>query len=45
MAIGLYRWKMGKKIANGRPLDKLFVSEDEVLDTVERAILFSAMRG
>ncbi len=37
------RW--GKKIANGRPLDKLFVSEDEVLDTVERAILFFRDEG
>jgi len=34
-----------KKIANGRPLDKLFVSEDEVLDTVERAILFFRDEG
>lgn len=30
------RW--GKKIACGRPLSKLFTSEDEVIDTVERAI-------
>ncbi len=37
------RW--GKKIANGRPLDKLFVSEEEVLDTVERAILFFRDEG
>ncbi len=37
------RW--GKKIANGRPLDKLFTSEDEVLDTVERAILFFRDEG
>lgn len=36
---------MGKKIANGRPLDKLFVSEEEVLDTVERAILFFRDEG
>ena len=32
------RW--GKKMANGIPLSKIFTSEEEVLDTVERAILF-----
>ena len=37
------RW--GKKIANGRPLDKLFTNEEEVLDTVERAILFFRDEG
>ena len=37
------RW--GKKIANGRPLDKLFVNEEEVLDTVERAILLFRDEG
>ncbi|MBD5145873.1 MAG: FAD-dependent oxidoreductase [Ruminococcus sp.] len=37
------RW--GKKIANGRPLEKLFTSEDEVMDTVERAILFFRDEG
>ena len=37
------RW--GKKIANGRALDKLFTSEEEVLDTVERAILFFRDEG
>ncbi len=37
------RW--GKKIANGRPLDKLFTSEEEVLDIVERAILFFRNEG
>ncbi|GFH89481.1 putative NADH oxidase [Lachnospiraceae bacterium] len=37
------RW--GKKIANGRPLDKLFINEEEVLDTVERAILFFRDEG
>lgn len=37
------RW--GKKIANGRPLDKLFTSEEEVLDTVERAILLFRNEG
>lgn len=30
------RW--GKKTANGRPLSKLFTSEEEVLETIERAI-------
>lgn len=37
------RW--GKKIANGRPLDKIFTSEEEVLDTIERAILFFRDQG
>ena len=37
------RW--GKKIANGRPLGKLFLREEEVLDTVERAILFFRDEG
>ena len=37
------RW--GKKIANGRPLAKLFTNEEEVLDTVERAILFFRNEG
>ena len=37
------RW--GKKIANGRPLDKLFTTEEEVLDTIERAILFFRDEG
>ena len=37
------RW--GKKIANGRPLDKIFTSEEEVLDTIERAILFFRDEG
>ncbi len=37
------RW--GKKIANGKPLDRLFTSEEEVLDTVERAILFFRDEG
>lgn len=37
------RW--GKKIANGRPLSRLFTDENEVLDTVERAILFFRDEG
>ncbi len=37
------RW--GKKIANGIPLDKLFTSEEEVLEIVERAILFFRNEG
>ena len=37
------RW--GKKIANGRPLDKIFTREEEVLDTIERAILFFRDEG
>lgn len=37
------RW--GKKIAHGHPLDKIFTSEEEVLDMVERAILFFRDEG
>ena len=37
------RW--GKKIAHGHALDKLFTSEEEVLDTVERAILLFRNEG
>lgn len=37
------RW--GKKIANGKPLDKLFTSEEEVLEIVENAILFFRDEG
>ncbi len=37
------RW--GKKIANGRPLSKIFTSEEEVLDTVEKAILLFRNEG
>ena len=37
------RW--GKKVANGRPLDKIFTSEEEVLDLVERAILLYRDEG
>lgn len=32
------RW--GKKVAHGRPLSKLFTSEEEVLDVIERVIMF-----
>ena len=37
------RW--GKKSAMGRPLGKLFKSEDEVLDAIERAIIFFRDEG
>ena len=37
------RW--GKKIAHGQPLGKLFTSEEEVLQTVEKAILFFREQG
>ncbi len=37
------RW--GKKTAHGIPLSKLFTSEDEVMDVVERAILFFRDEG
>lgn len=37
------RW--GKKFANGRPLGKLFTSEEEVLDTIEKAIFLFRDEG
>ena len=37
------RW--GKKVAQGHMLDKLFTSEEEVIDLVERAILFFRDEG
>lgn len=37
------RW--GKKIAHGQPLSKIFTSEEEVLDVVEKAILFFREQG
>ena len=37
------RW--GKRIAHGHPMDKIFTSEEEVLDIVERAILFFRDEG
>ncbi len=37
------RW--GKKYANGRPLEKVFTTEDEVMDLIESAILFFRDEG
>lgn len=37
------RW--GKKVAEGQALDKIFTSEEEVIDVVERAILFFRDEG
>lgn len=37
------RW--GKKVAMGKPLSKLFTSEEEVLDAIERAILIFKNEG
>ena len=37
------RW--GKDFAHGKPMDKLFTSEDEVLDLVEKAILLFRDQG
>ena len=37
------RW--GKKVAHGQPLSKVFTSEEEVLDTVEKAILLFREKG
>ena len=37
------RW--GKKTAKGQPLSKIFTSEEEVLDTIEKIILFYKDNG
>ena len=37
------RW--GKKTAQGQPLSKIFTSEEEVLDTIEKIILFYKDNG
>ena len=37
------RW--GKRVAHGHPMDKVFTSQEEVLDIVERAILFFRDEG
>ncbi len=37
------RW--GKKVAEGHPLDKIFTSEEEIVELVERAILFFRDEG
>lgn len=37
------RW--GKKVAHGQPLSKIFTSEEEVLDVVEKAILLFREQG
>lgn len=37
------RW--GKRVAHGQPLRKIFTSEEEVLDVVEKAILFFRDEG
>lgn len=37
------RW--GKKVAEGRALDRIFTSEEEVVDVVERTILFFRDEG
>lgn len=37
------RW--GKKVAHGRPLSRIFTTEEEVLDVVEKAILFFRDEG
>ncbi|MGB8454113.1 MAG: 4Fe-4S binding protein [Anaerocolumna sp.] len=37
------RW--GKKIAHGQPLHKIFTSEEELLNTVEKVILFFREQG
>lgn len=37
------RW--GKRVAHGRPLSRLFTSESEVLDVIERVVLFFRDEG
>ena len=37
------RW--GKQVAQGQPLNKIFTTEQEVMDTVEKAILFYRDEG
>ena len=37
------RW--GKRVAQGLPLDKVFTSEDEVMDVIEKAILLFREQG
>ena len=37
------RW--GKKVAHGKPLSKIFTTEEELLDTVEKAILLFREQG
>lgn len=37
------RW--GKKVAHGRALERVFTSEEEVLDVVEKAILLFREQG
>ena len=37
------RW--GKKVARGRALDKIFLQEEEVLDTIEKTLLFYKENG
>jgi dissimilatory sulfite reductase (desulfoviridin) alpha/beta subunit len=37
------RW--GKNVSQGQPLSKIFTSEEEVLDTIERIILFYKDNG
>lgn len=37
------RW--GKRVAQGQPLDKVFTSEEEVLDVIEKAILLFREQG
>lgn len=48
---GIYGWKIyiggrwGKKVAEGKMLNKLFTSEKEVIDTIEKAILLFRSEG
>lgn len=48
---GTYGWKIyvggrwGKKVAHGKMLNKLFTTEQEVMDTIEKAILLFRSEG
>lgn len=41
----LYRRPVGEKVAHGQPLGKIFTDESELLDVVEKAILFFREQG
>ena len=48
---GIYGWKVyiggrwGKKVAEGRPLGKIFTDKQQVFDTIEKTILFFRSEG
>lgn len=40
----LYRWTLGKEISHGKALNRIFTSEEEALDVIEKAILLLRTR-